>query len=140
MVNTPVPQLFDNVAYSAKDGWTASLGVGYFERGERPSEAEVSALRWNGCKRPRGLPKPQIECRAGIDELRIKCKDYGIVDISDWTRQKMTQWWFCCCDVLNVRGVPKEKTGAFSDVLRARFSGRFPCKVTASTITRKVMP
>ena len=140
MVNTPAPQLFDSVAYSAKDGWTASLGVGYFERGERPSETEVSALRWNGCMRPRGLPKPQIECRDGIDELRIKCNGYGIVDISDWTRQKMTQWWFCCCDVLNVRGVPKEKIDAFSDVLRTRFSGRFPCKVTASTITRKVMP
>ncbi len=140
LLSTSIPQLSDTIAFSVKDGWTASLGVGYFERGERPPESEVEALHWNGGTRTSRMPPAQIECLDGIDELRLKCKDSGIVDISNWTRQKMTYWWFCCCDVLNVRRVSKEKEKAFAEALRPRISGRFPCKTTATTITRKVTP
>ena len=137
LLNTPVPQLSDNVAYSAKDGWTASLGVGYFERGERPPEADVSALRWSGGMRPSALPPAQVEYRDGIGEMQERCKASGIVDISKGARQKMTQWWYCCCDTLNVRGVGREKEAEFAEALRPRLGVKFPCKATATTISPK---
>ena len=137
LLNTPVPQLSDNVAYSAKDGWTASLGVGYFERGERPPEADVSALRWSGGMRPPALPPAQVECRDGMGEMLERCKVSGIVDISNGARQKMTQWWYCCCDTLNVRGVGRGKEAEFAEALSPRLAARFPCKTTATTISPK---
>ena len=137
LLNTSVSQLSDNIAYSAKDGWTASLGVGYLERGERPPEADVAALRWSGGRRPPSLPPAQVECRDGIGEMQERCKASGIVDISNWARQKMTQWWYCCCDTLNVRGVGREKEAEFAEALRPRLVARFPCKATATTISPK---
>ena len=140
LVPTSITQLSDTIAYSAKEGLSASLGVGYFERGERPPEAEVSMLRWNGGMRPPRLPPSQIEYREGIDEMLLLCKDSGITDISNWARHKMTRWWFCCCDVVSVRGVPKEKGKVFTEALRPRLGARFPCKVAVTTIIRKYVP
>ena len=72
---------------------------------------------------------------SGLDEVKKICTDVRLpVDVGG-VRQKISSWWYCCKDVLDLR-VPKDRRADFQKALEARLAGRFPCTVNVTTITR----
>lgn len=134
-IPTEDPRMSDVIAYDESSKFFAILEIGYFERGERPPEKEIAALRWQNGRRTRHMPSAQRQCLKGVDEVKKVCTDVRLpVDVGG-VRQKISSWWYCCKDVLDLR-VPKDRRADFQKALEARLAGRFPCTVNVTTITR----
>ena len=135
-VPTEDPRMSDMIAYDESSKFFAILEIGYFERGERPPEKEIAALRWQNGNRTRHMPSAQVQCLKGVDEMKKVCAEARLpVDVRG-VRQKASPWWYCCKDLLDLR-VPKDRRADFQKALEARLAGRFPCTVNVTTITRK---
>lgn len=127
----------DVIAYDESSKFFAILEIGYFERGERPTEKEIVALRWQNGRRTRHMPSAQIQYLKGVEEMKKVCADLRIpVDVGG-VRQKVSPWWYSCKDILDLRA-PKDKRADFKKALGARFAGRFPCTANVTTILQKV--
>ena len=135
-IPTEDPRMSDVIAYDESSKFFAILEIGYFERGERPPEKEIAALRWQNGRRTRHMPSAQIQCLKGVDEMKRVCTDVRLLVDVGGVRQKISSWWYCCKDVLDLR-VPKDRRADFQKALEARLAGRFPCTVNVTTITRK---
>jgi len=124
----------DSITYKPGSGFSASLGTGYFERGKRPPESELSAMNWMQTQRPGTLPPPQVENLDGIDDLERICARYEKAYFDRMSFQRSTFWWYSCVDVAKVAFVDGD-ANVFAEMLRPRFGPLFP-RDAQTAITR----
>ena len=115
----------DSITYNPKSGFSASLGTGYFERGKRPPESELSAMVWEQTQRAVNLPPPQVENLAGIGDLERTCAGCDKAYFDRMSFQRSTFWWYSCVDVAKVV-FTDDDAKVFAEMLRPRFGPLFP--------------
>ena len=115
----------DSITYKPGSGFSASLGTGYFERGKRPPESELSAMAWRQTQRPGSLPPPQVENLDGIGDLERICARYDKAYFDRMSFQRSTFWWYSCVDVAKVFYTDGDAK-VFAEMLRPRFGSLFP--------------
>ena len=124
----------DSITYNPRSGFSASLGTGYFERGKRPPETELSAMAWKQTQRPGNLPPPQVENLDGIGDLERICARYDKAYFDRMSFQRSTFWWYSCVDVVKVVFTDGDAK-IFAEMLRPRFGPLFP-RDAQTAITR----
>ncbi len=124
----------DSITYKPGSGFSASLGTGYFERGKRPPESELSAVAWRQTQRPGTLPPPQVENLDGIGDLERICARYDKAYFDRMSFQRSTFWWYSCVDVAKVFYTDGDAK-VFAEMLRPRFGPLFP-RDAQTSITR----
>ncbi len=121
----------DSITYNPRSGFSASLATGYFERGKRPPESELSVMAWRQTRRPVNLPPPQVENLDGIGDLERICASHDKASFGRMSFQRSTFWWYSCIDVARVVFTDGDAK-VFAEALRPRFGPLFPRDVQTS--------